>query len=509
MIFAILLASLLIALLAKRLDQPYPIALVLGGVGLAFVPGVPQFALDPNVVFYVLLPPVLFEAAYFTSWRDLMAQRKPVLLLAFGLVAATSAAVAAVCVYLIPGMNWATGMALGAIVSPPDAAAATSITRGLRLPRRIVQILEGESLVNDAAGLTIYRFAVASIVTGSFLWSEASLAFAWIALGGSAIGVALGFGYVWVFPRIKDVEVEILSTFALAYGSYIAAEEVHASGVLSCVCAGLILGRCSPGLFTATGRIRGAAVWSTAIFVCNVVIFALIGLQLPAVLADLEGYPVGMLVGWAAAVSAVVIVVRIVWVYLVSPCRNGLFVVAWTGLRGVVSLAAALALPQETATGLPFPYRSLVVLLTFAVILVTLLLQGLTLRPVIRWLGLPEDRTSEAEQLAARLRAAEAALERLAELEHAAPGHVVDRVRGFFADRVADVRAQQELESGVEQVDRPEEFQTLAEQRLWYELLGAERRAVIAMRQEKLIGDEAMHEIEHEIDLLEARLSPK
>jgi len=509
LIFAILLASLLIALAAKRLGQPYPIALVIGGLCLAAIPGTPEVTLDPNIVFYVLLPPVLFEAAYFTSWRDLMAQRRPVLMLAFGLVAASSAAVGAVCVWLIPGMNWATGITLGAIVSPPDAAAATAITRGLRLPRRIVQIIEGESLVNDASALTIYRFAVAAIVTGSFLWSQATIAFLWIAIGGTAIGIVIGYAYVWLFPKIKDVEVEILSTFALAYGAYIAAEQVHASGVLACVAAGLILGRSSSNLFTATGRIRGAAVWSTAIFLCNVVIFALIGLQLRAVLADLGGYPPEILLGWCAAVSATVILVRIVWVYVVSPCRTGIFVVAWTGLRGVVSLAAALALPTETATGLPFPYRSLVLLLTFAVILVTLLLQGLTLRPIIRFLRLPTDRTSEEEQLAARLRAAEAALARLLELEDSAPRHVVERVKGFFEDRVADVRALQELESGSEQLDKPEEFQSLAEQRLWYELLRAERKAIIELRRQKVIGDEALHEIENEIDLLEARLTPR
>jgi Na+/H+ antiporter len=509
LIFAILLASLLIALAAKRLGQPYPIALVIGGLCLAAIPGIPNITLDPNVVFYILLPPVLFEAAYFTSWRDLMAQRRPVLMLAFGLVAASSVAVGAVCVWLIPGMNWATGITLGAIISPPDAAAATAITRGLRLPRQIVQIIEGESLVNDASALTIYRFAVAAIVTGSFLWSRALLTFFWIALGGAAIGVGIGYAYVWLFPKIKDSEVEILSTFALAYGSYIAAEEVHASGVLACVASGLILGRSSPNLFTAAGRIRGAAVWATAIFLTNVVIFALIGLQLPAVLADLRGYPTGMLIGWCAAVSATVIVVRIVWVYLVSPCRNGLFVVAWTGLRGVVSLAAALALPLETATGLPFPYRSLLLLLTFTVILVTLLLQGLTLRPIIRWLRLPEDRSGEEEALEARIRAAEAALDRLSELENSAPEHVVQRVRGFFTDRLADSRVQQELAVGGEEVERPEEFQSLSEQRLWFELLRAERATIIAMRRDKKIGDEALHEIEHELDLLEARLTPR
>jgi Na+/H+ antiporter len=526
-IFALVLAGLGIAVLAKRLDQPYPIALLLAGLALAFLPGVPAVRLDPQLVFYVLLPPILSEAAYFTSWRDFVMWKRPILLLAFGLVTATSAVVAAICVYFIPGMNWATGFVLGAIVSPPDAAAATSIMRGLGLPRRIVQVLEGESLVNDAAGLTVYRFAVAAAATGAFSLSNAAVTFVWIAAGGIAVGMLLGFLYVRIYPWLKDPEVEVLSTFILSYLSYFAAETVHASGVLAVVASGLLLGWHAPELFSATARIRAEAVWQTVIFLINVIIFILIGLQLPEVAGELQGYPVEQLATWCVVVSGGVVAIRMLWVfpgaYLPrvlfrkirerepSPSWQQVTVVGWTGLRGVVSLAAALSLPQETAGGLPFPYRSLLLLLTFAVIVSTLVLQGLTLRPFVKMLRLPVDRSSEEEQLAARIHSTERVLERIAELEegNAAPDAVMERIRGYYADRLAEFKAQLEVETGTDAPEKPEEFQSIAEQRIWWELARIEREAVVSLRRNRKIGDEAMHRIERDIDLLEARIIPR
>lgn len=525
--FGLILFALVVAIIAKRLDQPYPIALVLGGVVLAFVPGLPSVHLDPDIVFFLLLPPILTEAAFFTSWRDFWRLRRAIFLLAVGLVTATSAAVAAVCVYFMPGMTWATGFVLGAIVSPPDAAAATSILRGMKLPRRLVQIIEGESLVNDAAGLTLYRFAVTAVVTGTFSFSHAVLSFLWTALGGIGVGIILGLLFVKLYPKLKDPEVEILSTFMLSYVSYFAAEEVHASGVLACVTSGLILGWKSPELLSATARIRGTAVWQTMIFFINVIIFILIGLQLPDVVAGLQDYPLEWLVTWCTAVSLTVILVRLLWVFPgaflprwcskkirsaeAAPPWQTVAVLGWTGLRGVVSLAAALALPQETASGLPFPYRNLLLLFTFVVILVTLLLQGLTIRPLVRWLRLPEDRSSEEEQLAARIHATEQVLERITEIENSsgAPQAVMIRVRGFYEDRLSDLRATLETETGTDAPEKPEEFQSIAEQRIWWDLAQIERQTIIGLRRARQIGDEAMHEIEREIDLLEARIVPR
>lgn len=519
--FGLLLVAVAIALVAKRLDQPYPIALVLGGLALSLIPNVPRFRLDPQVVFLLFLPPILGEAAYFTSWREFWRYKRPIFLLAFGLVTATSAAVAAVCAWLIPGMTWGLGFTLGAIVSPPDAAAATSITRGLRLPRRIVQILEGESLVNDAAGLVIYRFAVAAVVTGVFSWQSASLTLLWVTFGGAGIGILTAKLYVKLYPLLKDPEVEIISTFFLTYSSYFIAEAVHASGVLSTVAAGLILGWHAPSLFSAQTRIRATAVWQSVIFVINALVFFLIGLQLPHIWNEIRDESASRLALWSALVVAAVMLVRLAWMFpgaylprLLSrriretepqPPWQWVVVTGWTGLRGVVSLAAALALPFD------FPKRDLILLLSFAVILATLLFQGLTLRSVICWLGVNDDGTSEVELLKARLHVVERVVDRVAafEREQSVPATVLERVRGYHEDRLAVLRAQLANEVGAEAQENPGEFNTLAEQRLWWELARVERQAVLDLRRQKLIGDEALHQIQNELDLLEARLVPR
>lgn len=526
-VLGLLLAALLITLLAKKWDQPYPIALVLGGLLLSRLGPIAQIELDPEIVFFLLLPPVLMEAAFFTSWRDFVRFKRAILLLAFGLVAATSFLVAALCVYFVPGIPWSAGLTLGAIISPPDAAAATSITRGLKLPRRIVQILEGESLVNDAAGLTLYRFAVATVVTGQFSFAEASLAFLWISVGGAAIGFALTWLYIRFYRFWSDIESEILSGFLLSYLAYFLAEQVHASGVMSVVVSGLCLGWHAPTLMTANSRIRAFAVWRMVIFLINAFIFLLIGLQLPRVIAGLEGYPPWDLARWCGVILLGVILVRLLWVYVGAylprrlsarirqsepdPGVRGVAVVGWTGLRGVVSLAAALALPVETASGLPFPYRNFILFASFAVILGTLVLQGLTLRPLILWMKLPEDKSSEGEILHAKIRVTERVMERIVEMEEQGhcTGVVFQRVKGFYEDRLVDLRARLEQETGSEAIEQPGEFRTLQEQRIWWDLARLERETLVQLRRNQEIGDETLHEIEREIDLLESRITPQ
>jgi monovalent cation/hydrogen antiporter len=526
-ILGLLLAALLITLLAKKWDQPYPIALVLGGLALSRLGSIAYVELDPNIVFFLLLPPILMEAAFFTSWRDFVRYKRAILLLAFGLVAATSFIVAALCVWFVPGIPWSAGLVLGAIVSPPDAAAATAITRGLKLPRRVVQILEGESLVNDAAGLTLYRFAVATVVTSQFSLAEASLAFIWISLGGAVIGFALTWVYVKFYRFWSDLESEILSGFILSYLAYFAAEQAHASGVMAVVVAGLYLGWHAPTMMTASSRIRAFAVWRMAIFLINAFIFLLIGLQLPRVIQGLEGYPPWDLTRWCGVILLGVMAVRMVWVFLGAylprklsariresepePSARSVAVVGWTGLRGVVSLACALALPLETEAGLPFPYRNFILFASFAIILGTLVLQGLTLRPLILWLKLPVDKSSEEEVLHAKIRVTERVMERIVEMEEQGrcTGSVFERVKGFYEDRLTDLRARLEQETGAEAVGQPGEFRTLQEQRIWWDLARVEREALVQLRRAQEIGDETLHEIEREIDLLESRITPQ
>src|SRR3954449_308219 len=315
LLIGLLSIALAVAVAVKRLNFPYPIALVVAGIAIALIPGAPPVEIDPEVVFYIFMPPILAEAAYFTSWRDFWRWRRAIFLLAFGLVTTTTFVVAGLCVAMIPGMNWATGFLLGAIASPPDAAAATSIMRSFRLPRRVVQILEGESLVNDASALTVYRFAIAAIVSGTFSLPRATVSFLWISVAGVAVGVACAYVLVKLYPHFKDPQVEILSTFLLGYIAYVAAEAVHSSGVLAVVASGLIFGWHAPQLFSAATRLRAAAVWETTIFLLNATVFLAIGLQIPDATAALHTYRREDLWFWGSSLALTVIVTRVIWVF--------------------------------------------------------------------------------------------------------------------------------------------------------------------------------------------------
>lgn len=526
LLIGLLSISLAVAVAVKRLNFPYSIALVVAGVAIALIPGPPRVEIDPEVIFYILMPPILAEAAYFTSWRDFWKWRRAIFLLAFGLVTTTTVVVASLCVAMIPGMNWATGFLLGAIASPPDAAAATSILRTFRLPRRVVQILEGESLVNDASALTVYRFAIAAIVSGTFSFPKAVLSFFWIAGAGVAVGVACAYLLVKLYPHFKDPQVEILSTFLLGFIAYLGAEAIHSSGVLAVVASGLIFGWHAPQLFSAATRLRAGAVWETTIFLLNATVFLAIGLQMPNAMAALHKYSRGDLWLWGSSLALAVIVTRVAWVfpgtYLprilskrirereAAPSWRAVSVVAWTGLRGVVSLAAAEAVPLTTSDGTPFPHRDLILFLTFVVIMTTLVLQGLTLGPLIRRLKIEPDHSLQEEHLMASIHAAERAVHRIGELEKSlgADSGAIHRVRGYYNDRLHLLRAQLELPP-VDEGGQPEEFQTIAEQKIWWELAKAERAAVLSLRRQRRIGDEAMRKIEHDIDLLEARIIPR
>jgi monovalent cation/hydrogen antiporter len=535
-IVGLLVAVAALATLAARLEVPYPILLVLGGSVLGFVPGLPQVKLEPEIVFLLFLPPLLYVSALFTSWRDFKTNIRAISLLAVGLVLMTTFVVGAV-IHAVADLPWAAAFVLGAIVSPTDAVAATTIAQRLGVPRRIVTVLEGESLVNDATGIVAYRVAVAAVVTGAFSLWEAGLQFVVGAAGGIAVGFGVGWLVVWARRHVsEDPSVQNIVSLLTPFVAYLAAEELphglwewlhgligvpadlHVSGVLAVVTTGLYLGRKSPYITSSGTRLQGFATWELITFLLNGLIFILIGLQLRSVIEGLDIYTPGQLILYAVLVSLTVILVRIIWVFPAtylprrlsrrlrerdpSPSWRPVSIVAWTGMRGVISLAAALALPFQTASGVQFSERGLIIFLTFCVILATLVVQGLSLPALIRALGLEDDHIGDKEETHGRIGVADAALERLEELteEDWVREDTAERVRGLYNYRRNRFASRFDGDpDGVEE-------RSAAYQRLMIELLDAQRQRLIRMRDDGKIGDEVMHRIERDLDLEESRL---
>ena len=395
-ILVLLAIAVGLAVLARRLHIPTAVVFVLGGMVLAITPGLPEIRLDPDLTMVLFLPPLLMASAYFTSWRAFRANLRPILLLAVGAVAFTTGIVAVVLHTLIPSLPWAACFAFGAIVSPPDAIAAASILERLRMPRRMVTILSGESLVNDASGLVLYRFAVAATMTGLFDPTMVKVTIVGVAVGGVVVGILAGMLLVWLAQRLRDTHMETAASFLAAWGSYIVAEQLHVSGVLATVACGVWFGFRRHEALSAPTRLEAAATWSFVVFVMDALVFILIGLSLQGVLDRIGPGEAAQLAPVALAVLATVIIGRFVWVFPAAhlsrppwvrkrdpvPSVATLTVISWAGMRGVVSLAAALALPAA------FPGRDTIIILTFAVILGTVLIQGVTLGPLIKALGL-------------------------------------------------------------------------------------------------------------------------
>jgi Na+/H+ antiporter len=511
-------AVLALTTIAQKIVIPYPILLVIGGLCLGLIPGIPTVTLSPDLVFLVFLPPILWSAAYFTSWREFRDNLRPISLLAVGLVLATTAAVAFVARILLPGMGWAEAIALGAIVSPPDAVSATAIGRRLQIPRRVVTILEGESLVNDATALILYRAAVGAAVGGSFSLGHTLIEFVFAAFAGVAIGILVGMVGRWALCMTADSFTQIAITLLAPYVAWVLGELTHASAVLACVAGGLHVRQYFSAEVSPATRIQARAVWELLIFLLHGFIFILIGLQLGTLRqAILPGQLVPLVMA-GAIVSLTAILVRLGWVPLAAliprwlsaslrardplPPWSSIFLVSWTGMRGIITLAAALALPVTTAAGTPFPFRAEIILISFSVILATLVFQGLSLTPVIRALHLEADRGLEREEMLAREHAATVALERLDELSNESwlVGEQVEQLRVYYGRRLqrfakgATVDAACSIEAG-------EAFR-----RLRHETLTAERVALIAMRNEGTISDAVLHRLEHELDVEALRL---
>ena len=521
LVFLLLLVFIIVfGLIARRLGTPYPIVMVIGGLLLGFAPGIPNITLNPDIVFLVVLPPLLYAAAWTTSWRDFRYNLVSIFLLAFGLVGFTVAAVALIAPTVFAGFDWRLGFVLGAVVAPTDAIAATSIARRVGLPRRIVDILEGESLINDATGLLALQFAIAIVVHKQVpTVSEGILTFAWLTAGGILLGLTVGLVAYYIERRIEDGPIEITLSILIPYAAYLAAEEVHASGVLAVVTCGLFLSRRSANFFSPAVRLQIWSVWEALNYVLNGLVFVLIGLQLPAIRGAIRGYSLSTLMVDGAVFSVLLILLRLVWVFpgagvawLVRtrllhqperlPRRSQIFVLGWTGMRGVVSLAAALALPVLLADGSPFPQRDLIVFLTFCVICVTLVLQGLTLPPLIRALGLAGTAGPNCEEREARRIMIDAAVSHLndaKEKDSREAYAVYEDLTRHYDQRLASLQSGEGSPGRAAGHDRHLE--------LSLEALRVERETAVRLRDEGRINDDVLRRIERELDLSESRIA--
>lgn len=405
---AIIVLIVFLILLANKIKVAYPILLVLGGLAASIIPGIPRISIDPDLIFIIFLPPLLYEAAWSISWKELWKWRRIIGSFAFVVVFLTAIAVAWVANHFIPGFSLALGFLLGGIVSPPDAVSAGAILRFVRVPARFQSIVEGESLFNDASSLIIFRFAMVAVATGQFVWHEAALSFLWMVLGGAGIGVLLGFVFFKLHKLLPtNTEMDIVLTLVAPYLMYIAAESVHSSGVLAVVSGGLFLANRRHLFLNSGGRIKGYSVWESFSFILNGLVFILIGLELPEIMGGLKGVSIGAAIGYGLLITAVLVVSRILAAYgaviTTMIMRNFItvadghpgykvpFLLGWAGMRGVVSLAAALSIPVHMDNGAEFPQRNLILFITFVVILVTLVGQGLTLPYFIRKIPILRD----------------------------------------------------------------------------------------------------------------------
>ncbi|MBV8601908.1 MAG: Na+/H+ antiporter [Candidatus Eremiobacteraeota bacterium] len=526
LIFGFLVATAVLAVLSKRLGVAYPIVFVVAGSLLGFVPNLPAIQLDPDLIFLIVLPIFLFGAGWTTDWSDFKRNRRPIGLLAVGLVVFTTCVVAALAHGVIPGMAWPAAFALGAIVAPTDSIAAEAIADGIAFPRRLLTIITGESLVNDAAALTIYQFAIAAAVTGTFVARTVVPQFVFVAIGGVMIGLIVGSAVQLMLEKLRarDLVDEVLTNVILLFApfaSYLPALALGVSGVLAAVTAGIYLSRQAPKLLTPDSRIIGYGIWEMLTYLLNAFVFLLLGLQLRGVVGVVGRAAIGPLLTWGIVISIAAIVLRFVWVFPATYLPRMLsrtlrerdpyppwqypFIISWSGMRGIVSLTAALALPVTVAGGAHFPRREETIFITFCVIFATLVAMGLSLPLVVRALGVLEDGKMEKKEIEIRIRALEQGLQRLRELEPTFDSEVEWEVEGRIVDEY-----QHRIEHLSGHLDGAANPQAASEDsvdhRLQEEALNAERTAIQAMRTSGEIPDEIYRNIEFDLDLADARL---
>ena len=517
LILICLVAVALLTLVAQRIGVPYPILLTVCGGCLALVPHLPSIQLSPKLVFDLFLPPLLYPAAVFTSWRDFRANLRSILPLAIFLVLLTMT-VTAYLFHALTGLPLAVGFVFGALVSPPDAVAALAVTKDLRVPGKIVAILEGESLVNDATSFISFRFAVAAVLTGSFSLGQASVQFLLVAAGGIGVGLVTGWLATQVQKRLDDPPVQTMFSLLTPYVAYFSGEKLHVSGILAVVIAGIYYGWRAPRVLSGRMRLQAIPVWQMVTFILNGILFMLLGLQLPQVIRALPSGSAMAVAKVAVVVLAAIVLVRFVWVFGATYLPRLLSrqfrrknpalpwqqtaLIAWVAMRGADSLAGALAIPYVLTNGAPFPGRNLILLLTFSVIFGTLVVQGLTLKPLVRGLKIMDDHVPEKEERMARLKANEAALTRIEDIgsSNRARPESVERLRSEYADRIRQLSRETAPEKSVGRL-YSKDFEELAR-----EALQTERDTVIALRNDESINDEVLRRIQRDIDLAEARL---
>jgi CPA1 family monovalent cation:H+ antiporter len=524
LILGLLFAMALLYMLSQKVRVPYPIFLVIGGLLIGFIPGIPLITVDPEIIFTIFLPPLLYEAAWFTSWHEFWRRKRSIAFFAFGLVILTSIAVAYFSTAIIPGFTLALGFLLGGIISPPDAVAATSVLKEVKVPRRLQTILEGESLVNDAASLIVFRVAVATIMTGQFVFKHAVADFFVVSIMGIVTGIVVG-GIFYFIHRLLPTNASLDTTLTLMtpYIMYLAAEQFHFSGILAVVSGGLFLSYRSHDFLNYESRIQATGVWSSLVFLLNGLVFILIGLQLPVIIAGLEGYSLTSAVCYAVVITLITIAIRIILVfpsayiprYLSKGIRERetrppvgmVFMAGWAGMRGVVSLAAALAIPIALPSGEAFPHRNLILFITFVVIFITLVFQGLTMPFLLRLFKLEEidPRPPHDEQLSMiRLRMAKLSVE-LLDGEHEEEVKTNAKLNRYYEQQLHVIGREEKISSDEgEQDDRRHARERFNE--IFLELVENRRRELVEMRHEKEFDEDVLREFQHTLDLEEARM---
>ncbi|KAA6455703.1 Na+/H+ antiporter [Acidobacteria bacterium AB60] len=523
LLIGLLFAVAAVAGLARRFAVSYPIVLVIFGLLCSLLPHVPRIPLPPSVVFLVILPPLLYISAWQTSWREFRYNLVSISSLAVLLVFFTAFGVAFAAQWWLPGFDWRLGFLLGAVVSPTDAVAATSIARRVGMPQRIVDILEGESLLNDATGLLALQFGTEMVVSGTTpTISRGLLEFAWLTAGGVLVGVVIALVVTWLERWVDDGPVEIALSLIVPYAAYLAGDAVKGSGVIAVVACGLVVSRQSSTFFSARVRLQAVAVWEALEFLLNGFVFVLLGLQLPYVLSGIQGRSKLSLLAYGAIFSAILVALRLLWMFPAAraawwtrtcllkqnyekPRANQIFVVGWTGMRGVVALAAADALPLTTADGTPFPQRSFILFLTFSLILVTVVLQGLSLPWLVRALGLAQPDTGVCEEGKARHLMLQAAIDFLRERRNSTTEeeetHLYDDLLHQFEHKAAEID-----QCGPDGSLPKEEAASVTMGRLMLDTIRREREELNLLRSDGRIGDNVHRVLERELDLSESRL---